>query len=186
MVRIGFELGPDLVAETFVRSLFLAHPLHTRMIQSRHNGSAQMKIKKILCPVDFSDFNQAANVYASVLAHANEAEIIYLHILQPDVPYGSYVYINLEKESERERKQLEEIKPTIATVKASYVIEPGSPTTRIVEYAEENDVDMIVMGTHGRTGLGRVLMGSIAEAVVRKAECPVLALKPNTKVPLPA
>ena len=142
-----------------------------------------MNIKKILCPIDFSDFNESANAYASVLAKSTSAEIVYLHVSLPDVPFGSYAYVDPEQEEKQNLKQLKTIRPTVDGVRASHVLECGSPNDRIVEYANENDVDLIVMGTHGRTGLGRLLMGSVAEAVVRKAECPVLALKSTVAVP---
>ena len=143
-----------------------------------------MNIKRILCPIDFSEFNEVTNKYASVLASASGAEIVYLHVSIPDIPYGTTVYIDLEQDEVRCRQQLETIKPTIEGIKASHVVEFGTPANQIVTYAKENDIDLIVMGTHGRTGFRRALMGSVAEVVVRKAECPVLALKSGTKVPL--
>jgi universal stress protein A len=143
----------------------------------------EMNIKKILCPIDFSDFNKAANAYASLLAKSMGAEIVYLHVYLPDVPFGSYAYVDPEQEEKLDLKQLKKIQPTEKGVKASHVVECGPPTDRIVEYANENEIDLIVMGTHGRTGLGRLLMGSVAEAVVRKADCPVLALKSTVSVP---
>ncbi len=144
-----------------------------------------MDIKRILCPIDFSDFNQAANEYASVLAKSTGASIVYLHVSLPDVSYGTYMYVDMEQQEAEDKKRLEEIKPSIEGIEASYVVEFGSPTDRIVEYAAENDIDLVVMGTHGRTGLRRVIMGSVAEAVVRKAECPVLALKSGSETPHP-
>lgn len=142
-----------------------------------------MNIKKILCPIDFSDFNESANAYASVLAKSTGAEIVYLHVSLPDVPFGSYAYVDPEQEEKQVLKQLETIRPTVDGIRASHVVECGPPKDRIVEYANENEIDLIVMGTHGRSGLGRLLMGSVAEAVVRKAECPVLALKSTVPVP---
>jgi universal stress protein A len=142
-----------------------------------------MNIKKILCPIDFSDFNKSANAYASMLAKSTGAEIVYLHVFLPDVPFGSYAYVDPEQDEKLDLKQLKTIQPTVPGVKVSYVVECGPAKDRIVEYANENDIDLIVMGTHGRTGLGRLLMGSVAEAVVRKAECPVLALKSAVSVP---
>lgn len=145
-----------------------------------------MNIKRILCPIDFSNFNEAANTYASLLAQSSGAEIIYLHVSVPEVPYGSYAYIDMRQEEENDRKRLEEIKPTVAGVPTKHVVEFGLPSEKIVEYANENAIDLIVMGTHGRTGLKRVFMGSVAETVVRKADCPVLALKSGTTSPQPA
>lgn len=141
-----------------------------------------MNINQILCPVDFSDFNQAANEYASVLAKSSGARITYLHIALPDVTYGAYGYIDIEAEKARDQKRLEEIRPTIDGVESTYAIGFGTPATAIVEFADENDIDLIVIGTHGRTGLRRVVMGSVAEAVVRKAQCPVLAIKSASSV----
>lgn len=143
-----------------------------------------MHLKRILCPIDFSRFSDGANEYASLLAQSTGAEIVYLHVALPDVTFSSYAYIDLQKEAEDDRKRLEAIKPTVSGVKASYEIEFGSPSTTISEFADEHDIDLIVMGTHGRTGWRRVTMGSVAEAVVRTTSCPVLAIKSETKVPL--
>lgn len=144
-----------------------------------------MNIQHILVPIDFSESNQTLNGYASVLAQATGAKITYMHVSQPDVPYGSYAYIDVEQEEARDQKQLESIEPTLPGIRAEHVVTLGAPAEKIVDYARENGVDLIVMGTHGRTGLRRALMGSIAESVVRHAECPVLALKPATSVPQP-
>jgi len=141
-----------------------------------------MDIKHILCPVDFSDFNQTANEYASVLAKSSGAKITYFHVTLPDVTYGAYGYVDIDAERARDQKRLEEIRPTIENIESTYAVGFGTPATAIVEYAEENDVDLIVIGTHGRTGLSRVVMGSVAEAVVRKATCPVLAIKSDSSV----
>jgi universal stress protein A len=144
-----------------------------------------MKLQRILCPIDFSDCSQAVNEYASVLAQATGAELIYLHICQPQIPYDSFAFVNVNATGEEDREQLLEFKPTVSGVDAHHIVEFGAPADRIVEYARESDADLIVMGTHGRTGVSRALMGSIAEAVVRRATCPVLALKNNSKVPQP-
>ena len=118
-----------------------------------------MHIDKILCPIDFSDFNQAANEYACILAKSTGAEIIYLHASLPlATTYGSYGYIDIDEEADRDQKQLEEFQPTLDGIKASHEIRFGTPAVMIIDFANENDVDLIVMGTHGRTGLGRVLM----------------------------
>jgi nucleotide-binding universal stress UspA family protein len=142
-----------------------------------------MHLKKILCPFDFSSFSEAANEYASILAQSTGAEIIYLHVALPDVTFSSYAYVDLQKEAEGDRKRLEAIKPTVDGIKASYEIAFGTPSTTIAEFADEHSVDLVVMGTHGRTGWRRVTMGSVAEAVIRNTNCPVLAIKSETKVP---
>lgn len=142
-----------------------------------------MNIKRILCPVDFSEYNHAANDYASMLAKSSGARIIYLHAFLPDVNAALPAHFDSEKELKQMRRELEDfIKPAQDQIVAAYIIEWGRATEAIVQYADENDIDLIVMGTHGRTGLSRMLMGSVAEAVVRKAECPVLAIKADANV----
>ncbi len=136
-----------------------------------------MHIKRILCPIDFSDANRHVNEFASLLAKSNDAEIIYYFAYQPAVPYASHAYMDLEKEARDAKRKLEEIKPTVEGVRASWVVQVGPPVSEVVEYANENDIDLIVMGTHGRTGFKRAVLGSVAESVIRKANCPVLALK---------
>ncbi len=137
-----------------------------------------MKIKRILCPVDFSEFNESANEYATMLARSAGARIIYFHACLPDVLSGNPELVDAKQ---KEKQQLEEMEvaysPTARGIEASYVVEFGTPADCIVNYANEYDIDMVVIGTHGRTGLRRVLMGSVAETVVRQAECPVLAIK---------
>ncbi len=142
-----------------------------------------MNIKRILCPVDFSEFNQPANEYASMLAKPTGARIIYFHTFLPDVLYGNPDLFDKKRAQKQLLGQMEETySPTISGVEASYVVEFGTPADQIVNYAKEYEVDMIVLGTHGRTGLKRIVMGSVAEAVVRRAECPVLAIKTGSKI----
>lgn len=142
-----------------------------------------MNIKKILCPYDFSVFSEAANQFASVMAQANDAQIVYLHVAQPEIPFASYEYVNVERDEKEVLEQLEKIEPTLNGIPVEYAVRFGLPSDQIVEYANEHDVDLIVLGTHGRTGLKRALMGSVAEAVVRQADCLVLAVKADSKVP---
>lgn len=144
-----------------------------------------MHIKRILCPIDFSEYNIAANEYASMLARSTGARIIYLHTHVPDIYESPPAYFDAAKETRDLTRKMEEfVKPIGGGIASSYVIEFGLPTDRIVHYANNSEIDLIVMGTHGRRGFSRVLMGSVAEAVVRKANCPVLALKSDTKVPV--
>ncbi len=134
-----------------------------------------MNIKKILCPIDFSEPNQTANDYACLLASATKAEIVYLNVALGN--FANNMYVDREQEEIDALKQLKEIKPTQAGIEFSHVVQIGMPAETIIEYARDNQIDLIVMATHGRTGLSRAIMGSIAESVVRKAECPVLAIK---------
>ena len=84
------------------------------------------------------------------------------------------------------RPMLEAVKPTAAGVRYEHRLMLGAPADEIVRLAAAEGVDLIVMATHGRTGIGRLVMGSVAEAVMRDASCPVLILKPGSRVSQPA
>ena len=95
---------------------------------------------------------------------------------------GGELYYGVEEPDRVElERMLNEVKPADPAVKCEYRLVIGSPASAIVEMAEREHADMIVMATHGRTGLTRLLMGSVAEEVVRKATCPVLTVKPAAK-----
>jgi hypothetical protein len=114
-----------------------------------------------------------------------------LHVLErPVLTYSGVMTAPPPPPPSREQrqalqKQLHEIKPSDTTIPVEHLLEEGDPTTAILQVAQERRCDLIVMGTHGRTGLGRLLMGSVAEQSVRKAPCPVLTVKlPQPLVPL--
>lgn len=138
-----------------------------------------MNVKNILCPVDFSGFSEAAINYASSMAKEQGAKLHFVYVFEDSVPmtdgFAGYVppLVNLDQEKER----LEAIRPSREGVPFQSELIVGHPADVLVNYADEHQIDLIVMGTHGRTGLSRLLMGSVAEAVVRRAKCPVLTLK---------
>jgi len=148
--------------------------------------------KKILVPTDISRNSRAAFRCAVNLAEKHDAEIYVLSVVNIGyleeagkiesnrfhLPH-SYVE-NLMKERTRETDEF--IKKNSGDKKGLKIerhIRKGYPLTEIIGMAKEKDVDLIVMGSHGRTGLSHVLMGSVAEKVVRKASCPVLTVKPK-------
>ncbi len=143
-------------------------------------------IKKILCPIDFSANSTHALDYAVALAVANAAELRLLHVVQipwtafptdPMLPqFSSEV---MEDYSASCKRQLDEVKETVRAGYARVTSEmcTGTPFVEIIRTAREQASDLIVIGTHGRTGLAHVMMGSVAEKVVRKAPCPVLSVK---------
>lgn len=138
-----------------------------------------MNVNTILCPIDFSEFNEVANEYASTLARTWGASIIYLTVPGQGVYNGDYTYA-MERTAERELQKLKEYQPLFPEIEYVHEVKVSSLTAQsIVEFAADNDVDLIVLSTHGRTGMRRVLMGSVAEAVVRTANCPVLTVKPG-------
>lgn len=139
-----------------------------------------MTLKRILLPVDFSESSQSCLSTAVSLAQSNDAELFLLHVEEPTpmVAAGGGVaaYPIPMPATEKLEAQLKAIDPG-EDIRCSRHMLVGTASSEIAKFAEENDIDMIVMGTHGRTGLSRLLMGSVAEAVVRKAPCPVLTLK---------
>lgn len=146
-----------------------------------------MNAKAILFPTDFSESSDAALSYASSLAAESGATLHLVHVSDiSDVyyaGYGAYAYTpDLVQELVREHElKLEKIKPTVQGVHYEHHTLRGAPAKEIVAFAEEKDVDLIVIGSHGRTGVSRLLMGSVAEDVVRHAKCPVLTVKQPTE-----
>jgi nucleotide-binding universal stress UspA family protein len=145
-----------------------------------------MNIKTVLVPTDFSEPSAAALAYARQLAAAFKASIHVLHVI-PDPaaqPWAGEAYAGSLPEMVAELKSqaqrhLHDALPAADRKKyrARQVVAVGVPFTRIIEYAKNNAVDLIVMGTHGRGALARAILGSVTERVVRFAPCPVLAVR---------
>lgn len=145
-----------------------------------------MNAPKILFPTDFSHTGDAALELATSLARERGATLLIVHVEEPPAAYGGgEMYYGMpDPATEDLRRMLSEIQPTDPAVPHEHHLITGDPAVAIARLAEEQQVDMIVMGTHGRTGLLRLLMGSVAEAVVRRAPCPVLTLKqPRAEAP---
>lgn len=146
-----------------------------------------VKINRILCPVDFSETSDAALLYAISLARAYAAELTVLHVVAPPVTslpgehfLGDFVQADMEALTtacrERVGRLLAET-PCAETVKVTPSVVCGIPYLEIVRIAGESQADLLVLGTHGRSGIEHLLIGSVAERVVRKAPCPVLTVK---------
>lgn len=144
-------------------------------------------LKRILLPTDFSDFSKAGIAWGCEFAEKFGAELHVLHVLQDLVamvpepglsfpPPGDYQR-ELQEAAERALAQLPGpgFCDQAAVVRAT---RQGPPFVEIIRYARENDIDLIIMGTHGRSGLAHVLLGSVTEKVVRKSPCPVLTIRP--------
>ncbi|MBL9138956.1 MAG: universal stress protein [Verrucomicrobiales bacterium] len=141
------------------------------------------RIRRVLVPVDFSPNARKAVTYAVAFAKQFGAALTFLHVIQVNYAYGEFGAIDftaLEREmrggAEKELKEL--VASTVADgVKAESLVREGSPAKVIAEVAGELNSDLLVISTHGYTGLRHVLMGSIAEHVVRYAPCPVLVVR---------
>ena len=142
-----------------------------------------MNIKSILFPTDFSEYNTAALEYASRLAAESGATLHLVHVhdtrdLSTAMGEASYLYASQwEEERHRAERQLTKVVPPDPAVAFEQHFLLGLPDAEIVGYATDHKIDLIVMASHGRSGLSRLVMGSIAEAVMRKASCPVLVVK---------
>jgi universal stress protein A len=141
-----------------------------------------MGTKKVLFATDFSIAADAALPEAEALAKARGASLLILHVQEPMLAYdGALYYGPLEPTSETLDKMLHELVPADKSIPVEHRLGMGNPATEIVQTADQEPVDVIVMGTHGRSGLSRLLMGSVAESVVRHASCPVLIYKARSK-----
>ncbi len=162
----------------------LRHPLGT----SGAIGADMTPIRQILVPIDFSEPSRVAFEYAVELARPFGASVDVIHVWEAPsfVPFGSGLDAGVSSVPllEMVRKNAEaavEQFVSDATKRGSAVrasrAELGSPALTIADAAKTGHYDLIVMGTHGRTGLSRTLIGSVAERVVRHAPCPVLTVR---------
>ena len=149
------------------------------------------KAKRILCPTDFSQHSRYALRRAGAMAGASGAEIILVHVIPQTTPGGlnedSFVlrdwrrFMELEQEKARTSLEREARSKFLEGVKVQTLLGAGSAYREIVRIASRMRVDLIVISTHGTTGLLHLMLGSVAERVVRLAPCPVLVIKPPMK-----
>ncbi len=144
-----------------------------------------MNERKILFPTDFSHTGDAALELATSLARERGAKLLIVHVEEPPAAYGcGEMYYGMpDPVTEDLEKMLERVVPSDPDVPCEHLMVTGDPATAITRVAKEEEVELIVMGTHGRTGLMRLLMGSNAEMVVRHAACPVLTYKQPAGMP---
>src|SRR5580765_2097048 len=156
--------------------------------ETPETAAPPMQLRTILLPTDFSGCANYAVAYAAAIARAAKAKVICIYVLEPVVPAVGYTGLadsmpiadiseQLEDSAERQLPKLAECEEC-AGLNVEEVIVHGDAAAEIVRVAAEQDVDLIVISSHGRTGLGRIIFGSTAEAVVRHARCPVLVVKP--------
>ncbi len=144
--------------------------------------------KKILCPVDFSEFTEEIVRYADDIAKKYGAELHVLHVI-PNLnyftPYESFltpenlvaIEKNIQSEVDRDfAKVLKHVDPDIKKV-----VRTGVAFVEIIDYVKSEGIDLIVMGTHGRSAIEHILIGNVAEKVVRKSPCPVMTIRPKGK-----
>lgn len=140
-------------------------------------------LNKILCPYDFSECAKHALKFAIKFAYAFKAKLYLLHAFDvraydySEPVYGISVPIK-DAISIVQTELANSIPDKIKNeLQVETVVVPGVPFYEIIKFANENRINLIVMGTHGRTGIVHILIGSVAEKVVRKASCPVLTVR---------
>ncbi|HUG92114.1 MAG TPA: universal stress protein [Planctomycetaceae bacterium] len=137
-----------------------------------------MPAKKILFATDFSTASDAALEYAASLAREAGALLLIFHVGEPPELYGGPRYYGVVSPTDEElARMLEAMVPADKRLQCDRRLVRGIPADEIIRLAKAEHADLIVLGTHGRTGLRRILMGSVAEEVVRKSPVPVLTLR---------
>lgn len=145
-----------------------------------------IELHRILVPTDFSKFSQTAVTYAAAFAEKFGAQIHLLHVVQnlamlvPDmVNVAPPVMPTVDQMTLAVRAALQKVveENQLEGFEVQFEVREGTPFYEIIQYAKEKEIDLIVMGTHGHSGLVHVLLGSVTEKVVRKAPCPVLTVR---------
>lgn len=145
----------------------------------------ELKISRILVPIDFSEYSKMALEYATKFAKQFNSELILVYVIEPivypsdfglgQIPINQVDFEIQSKAEEELQKLIQEKIP--ADVKASYDVKTGKPFLEIIYAAKEHKCDLIIIATHGHTGIEHILFGSTAEKVVRKSSVPVLVVR---------
>ncbi|OQZ04787.1 MAG: hypothetical protein B6D34_02205 [Candidatus Brocadia sp. UTAMX1] len=153
--------------------------------KTRKGGEKHMiSIRNILCPIDYSVYSEMALKYAIEFAEKYQAKLYLMHVLDIrvyDINNPELYNINVvdEETVEKLRERLLRCvnEDTRGRISVEALIIQGVPFAEIIKVSKEYRIDLIVIGTHGRTGLSHAIMGSVAEKIVRKAPCPVLTIR---------
>jgi nucleotide-binding universal stress UspA family protein len=146
-------------------------------------------IKNILVPIDFSDYSKNALRYAVQFAKNFQAKMFLIYVVEPiiypaDFSMGQVAIPSMDADLQnRAKEELKNLANNFVdtSLELETIIKTGKPFVEINETAKEIDADLIIMATHGHTGVEHLLFGSTAEKVVRKAPCPVLTLREPIK-----
>lgn len=147
-------------------------------------------LKNIIVPTDFSKLSITAFEYAKDIAEKMDATIHLMYVLEKTPPFLAISSLNVSEEEvmrsmeERAQKELKEISHDMdedSSIKIIEILRKGIDYEEIIKYSKEINCDMIVIATHGRTGILHTLLGSVAEKVIRYAQCPVLVISPEEK-----
>jgi nucleotide-binding universal stress UspA family protein len=145
-----------------------------------------LPIKTLLHPTDFSEAAEHALRMAVGLARDYHARLILMHAVEPPVYYGELgvSFVPTEEYRETAQERVDALVGSDPKVTIESVVTEGIASAEILRVATDRHCDLIVLGSHGRTGIGRVLMGSVAEEVARRSPCPVLIVRAPHEIPL--
>jgi len=169
-----------VVRQSPVPVLAIKHPEHEFV----EGGSDHVVLKRILFPTDFSDFSAKVLPYAASLSREFDATLVLFHAAEPTLPLpelmpdNTIAEVNVEV-VEHARESMKHMGEELDSVKTEVVARIGLPHRNISELVQERNIDLVVMPTHGRSGIAHLLFGSVAEKVVRLARCPVLTIRPG-------
>lgn len=190
ILKAARELGNDLIAmgthgRTGLRRLLAGSVAEAVMrhapcpVMALSSGQAPSRVQVVLHPTDFSERAEPALRTARAVARERGAKLVLMHVMPMEIVAYGAVPVPLDVPAIRRR--LVEMACSLDGSDLKFPVESrlseGNAAADIIAQAQEIHADLIVLGTHGRSGLGRLLMGSVAEAVVRGAPCPVLAIK---------
>ena len=144
--------------------------------------------KKIVYPVDFSDYAEEILEYAVAMTKKFDAELHLIHVI-PNLnyftPYESFLtpenLVAIEQNIEKDVAEDFDKLTKDLDIPVKRVVKTGVTFLEIIDYVKEEGIELVVMGTHGRTGIEHILIGGVAEKVVRKSPCPVLTIRPRDK-----
>ena len=158
--------------------------------------------KRLLVPLDGSRLGSRALTYASEVAHHFGAEVVLIQVVKPATPVAtttgmtpgiaspSTAELTVQVALEEDKRNTAHAKRYLSgkvreirsrDIKASYQVVVGDPAQSIMDFAQKEHIDLVVMSTHGKSGLKRAIMGSVADAVIRESGKPVLVIRPRTK-----
>ncbi len=143
-----------------------------------------MNYKKVMCAIDFSDLSNYAFEYTLDLLKGQDTQIILIHVIEHLYYHDHFLILSLspdeieDKFTKLAKEKLTELTKNYTNdFSFKFIIREGHPQTEIVNASKKQDVDLIVIASHGHTGIAHVILGSIAERVVQNASCPVLIVK---------
>jgi nucleotide-binding universal stress UspA family protein len=167
------------------------HRFSTAMRPLRAGAILMLRFQSILVPIDFSEPSREARAHAEALAAETGARLIFLHVVEPSQVVEQSLFFgqtgftipSTEEDLSRRINLLERLhayRIPDSEFPVEYRLREGETTEEILRVADETGCDLIVLGTHGRTGMDRLWRGSVAESVLRRAHCPVLIVKEST------